>query len=207
VSHDKSAILALCNRAILIEAGLVVKDGDPEEVTDYYNALIAEKENSTIRQEKHASGKTQTISGTGEASVEHIGLYNQNGQLIEVVNVGELVELRVKVKVNQAIPSLVLGYGIKDRLGQVIFGTNTWLTKQPIENAQAGEIYHFSIQFPAAYGLGSYTVQTALHAKDTHLTGNYEWRDMACLFSVANIDKNHFAGLLWQEPQITIKKN
>ncbi|MBN2866883.1 MAG: ABC transporter ATP-binding protein, partial [Thiotrichales bacterium] len=64
VSHDKSAILALCNRAILIEAGLVIKDGDPEEVTDYYNALIAEKENSTIRQEKNESGKMQTISGT-----------------------------------------------------------------------------------------------------------------------------------------------
>jgi lipopolysaccharide transport system ATP-binding protein len=204
VSHDKSAILALCNRAILIEAGLVVKDGDPEEVTDYYNALIAEKENSTIRQEKNASGKAQTISGTGEATVVHTGLYNQNGQLIEVANVGDPVELRVKVKINQAIPSLVLGYGIKDRLGQVIFGTNTWHTKQPIENAQAGKIYHFSIQFPAAFGIGSYTIVIALTDKDTHLTANYEWRDMACLFSVVNIDKSHFAGLLWQQPTIQI---
>lgn len=208
VSHDKSAILALCNRAILIDGGTVIKDGDPEEVTDYYNALIAEKENTTsIRQEKNSFGKMQTISGTGEASVEAVALYNMQGKLLEIVNVGEQVELRVKVKINQSIPSLVLGYGIKNRLGQVIFGTNTWHTKQLIESPKVGDVYEFKIKFMAIFGIGSYTVQTALVDKDTHLTANYEWRDVACMFSVANLDKNHFDGLLWQDPIITISKN
>lgn len=206
VSHDKSAILALCNRALLIEGGMIIKDGEPEEVTDYYNALIAEKENNTIRQEKNESGKVQTISGTGEATVETISLSNQKGQSVEVVNVGELVELKVTVKVHQPISTLVLGYGIKDRLGQVIFGTNTWLTEQPIKNPKVGEVYAFSIKFPAVFGVGNYTVHTALTDRETHLTANYEWREMACLFSVANIDKNHFAGLLWQEPNISISE-
>lgn len=207
VSHDKSAILALCNRAILIDSGMVLKDGDPEVVTDYYNALIAEKENdSTIRQEKNASGKTQTISGTGEATVEELGLYNDKGQLIEVANVGEQVELRVKVKVNQSLASLVLGYSVKDRLGQVIFGTNTGLTKQPMNHVETGEIYHYSIRFSADFGVGSYSIQTALVDEDTHLTANYEWRDMALVFNVVNIDKPYFAGFLWQEPEIVIEK-
>ncbi|OYZ65011.1 MAG: sugar ABC transporter ATP-binding protein, partial [Sulfuricurvum sp. 24-42-5] len=34
VSHDKAAILALCDRAILLEKGQVFKDDEPEVVTD-----------------------------------------------------------------------------------------------------------------------------------------------------------------------------
>ena len=44
VSHDKGAIQTLCNRAILLSNGSVLKDGSPEEVFDYYNAIIADKE-------------------------------------------------------------------------------------------------------------------------------------------------------------------
>jgi lipopolysaccharide transport system ATP-binding protein len=206
VSHDKGAILALCDRAILIEKGQVLKDDEPESVTDYYNALIAEKENATVRQEKKEDGRTVTISGTGEAQVVEIGLYNQNNDLVEVVNVGESVSLRVTVQVNADLPYLVLGYGIKDRLGQVIFGTNTWHTKQTLSNVKENEVYVFNIQFPACFGVGSYSVQTALVDSDTHLTANYEWKDLALVFSVANLDKHHFAGILWQEPEININK-
>lgn len=43
VSHDKSSIQAVCDRAILLNAGRVEREGPPETVMDYYNALIAEK--------------------------------------------------------------------------------------------------------------------------------------------------------------------
>ena len=99
VSHDRSAIQSLCSRAILLEKGAIIKDGNPEEIFDFYNALIAEKENSTIEAIKRDDGKTQTISGTGEAKIEEIALYNSKGNIAEVVSVGEKIELRVKVKV------------------------------------------------------------------------------------------------------------
>lgn len=205
VSHDRGAIQGICDRAILLEKGTVIKDGNPEEVMDFYNAMIAEKENSTTEQVKLENGKVQTVSGTGEAKVEEIGLYNKKGEKIELVGVGEDVELKIKVKVYKDISSLVLGYGIKDRLGQVMYGTNTWHTKQILKNLQAGESYDFIIAFPANFGVGSYSVQTALHADDTHLNANYEWKDFALVFNVINIDKNGFIGCLWNEPTIIIK--
>ena len=205
VSHDRSAIQTLCDRAILLEQGTVIKDGDPEEVFDFYNALIAEKENSTVEVKKLDDGKAQTSSGTGEARVEEIVLYNSKGEVAEYVGVGEAVELHVKVKVHHPIETLVLGYGIKDRLGQVMYGTNTWHTGQVIHKPQPGDEYLFVIAFPANFGVGSYSVQTALVDRDTHLTANYEWRDMALVFNVINIDKNQFAGCLWNEPHITIE--
>jgi lipopolysaccharide transport system ATP-binding protein len=205
VSHDRSAIQSLCDRAILLEQGAVIKDGDPEGVFDFYNAIIAEKENSTIEVNKLDNGKAQTTSGTGEARVEEIALYNSKGEMAEYVGVGEPVELHVKVKVHQPVETLVLGYGIKDRLGQVMYGTNTWHTEQVIHKPQPGDEYLFIIAFPANLGVGSYSVQTALVDRDTHLTANYEWRDMALVFNIINIDKTQFAGCLWNEPRIAIE--
>ena len=205
VSHDRNAIQTLCDRAILLEKGSVVKDGTPEEVFDFYNALIAEKENSTVEVKRLEDGKTQTTSGTGEATVEQIVLYNSKGDAAEYIGVGESVELHVRVKVHRPVDGLVLGYGIKDRLGQVMYGTNTWHTKQVLHDPKQGDEFLFVIAFPANFGVGSYSVQTALVDRDTHLTANYEWRDMALVFSVINIDKTHFAGCLWNEPAIAIE--
>jgi lipopolysaccharide transport system ATP-binding protein len=206
VSHDRNAIQTLCDRAILLEEGSVINDGGPEEVFDFYNALIAEKENSTVEVKKISEGKAQTISGTGEARVEEIVLCNSKGQVVDYVGVGEPVELRIKVKVYQSVETLVLGYAIKDRLGQFMYGTNTWHTKQVIQNPQQGDEYLFILAFPANFGVGSYSVLTALVDRETHLTANYEWRDMSLLFNVININKTYFEGCLWNEPRISIEK-
>ena len=80
VSHDRSAVQALCDRAILLEKGCMIKDGNPEEVMDFYNALIAEKENQKVDLVQHTSGKVQTISGTGEATLASIELLNSEQQ-------------------------------------------------------------------------------------------------------------------------------
>ncbi|MDD2500266.1 MAG: ABC transporter ATP-binding protein [Geobacter sp.] len=205
VSHDKAAVQSLCNRAILIDKGRQVIDGKPEEVMDYYNALIAEKENSTIRIINHDNGKRQTVSGTGQASVITVGLYNNRGEQIEIAQVGEQVELRILVHVKEALPRLVLGYLIKDRLGQSIFGTNSQLLNQPLECIRGGAFLEYKIDFTMALGPGSYSVTTALTATETHLTENYEWRDLALVFTVANINKPLFDGVAWLPPTVAVE--
>lgn len=206
VSHDKAAIQSVCSRAILLNGGRVEMSGEPEAVMDYYNALIADNSNGKVEQIALDDGRVQTVSGTGEAVVSELGLYNAAGEQIEVLRVGEPVELRVTVTVNRKIESLVLGYGIKDRLGQVMYGTNTWHTNQVICGADRGDVYFFSINFPANFGVGSYSIQTALVDRDTHLSANYEWRDLAVVFSVVNLDKFNFTGSLWNEPVIKVEK-
>lgn len=203
VSHDKGSVLALCDRAILLDKGRMIKDGDPEEVTDYYNALISEKEGSTIRQLRGASGKVATISGTGEATIRDVGLYKA-GESVEVIDVGDRVELRVSVDIHTAIEGLVVGYMIKDRLGQSIYGTNTHYCKQVLERAEAGDSVVYSFIFDANMGGGSHSISIALHTHDTHLDKNFEWRDQALIFNVVNLSKIPFLGLCWVEPKVEI---
>jgi lipopolysaccharide transport system ATP-binding protein len=204
VSHDRSAIQALCDRAILLERGAQVKDGTPEEVMDLYNALLAERQEQTVEVRRHADGRAQTVSGTLEATVEDIALLNASGDPVEMVNVGDAVDLRVRVRAHQDIPRLVLGYMIKDRLGQTIFGTNTFHTDQILEDVAAGSLVTFTARFDVNLGPGGYSVATALVSSDTHLVNNYEWRDLALLFTVANRDKALFVGTTWAPPSIRI---
>lgn len=206
VSHDRGSIQSLCNRAILLDKGSVLRDGNPEVVMDYYNALIAEKENSQIEQVTLEDGKVRTASGTGEAKITEIGLYNDKNNKVEFVEVGRPIELRIRVEVYEKIRSMVLGYSIKDRLGQTIYGTNTWHTKQVLYDLQPADEYEFSIMFPANLGVGSYSIQTALVDEATHLTANYEWQDLALIFNVINVDKPHFIGCSWNPPEIKIKR-
>jgi len=206
VSHDRSAVQALCSRAILLEKGRMLKDGKPEEVMDFYNALIAEKENQKREVLHHASGKMQTVSGSREAVLINVQLLNAEQQPIEFVAVGEAVELLARVQVNADIPQLVLGYMIKDRLGQTVFGTNTWHTRQVVQEARAGSVVEYRIAFAMNLGPGSYSIAVALHANDTHLSDNYEWRDLACVFHVANLDKSDFVGTTWMTPTIAIRR-
>lgn len=206
VSHDRSAIQSLCDRAILLEQGSIIKDGNPEEVFDYYNAIIAEKENSTVEVKLLDNGKFQTISGTGEARVQDIAIYNSKGRQADYIAVGEAVELRVNVQVFEDVEDLVLGYGIKDRFGQVMYGMNTWHSKQVVKHARQGEVVNFVLVFTANLGVGTYSVQTALTNSHTHLERNYEWRDIALVFDVVNIDKMHFAGCCWIEPTVAVEK-
>jgi lipopolysaccharide transport system ATP-binding protein len=206
VSHDSGAIQKICNRAIMLDDGLIIKEGEPEEVFDFYNAIIAEKENSTIKVKKLENGKVQTSSGTGEAKLQEITLYNSKGDIAEYIGVGEDVELHIKVKVFEPLESLVLGYAIKDRLGQIMWGTNTWHTEQIIDNPQAGDEYQFIISFSANFGVGTYSVTIALHDRDTHITANYEWKDLSFVFNVINMNRIHFVGCNWLNTGIKIQE-
>lgn len=204
VSHDRTAIQSICDRAILLDGGRITKEGDPEEVMDFYNALIAERENSTVEQKTGEDGRVQTTSGTGEATVSEISVVDESGRQVEVINVGATVTLNVKVKINAPIPRLVLGYMIKDRLGLPIYGTNTHHTNMPVENVAAGDILEYRFTFPANLGPGTYSVTTALTSDDTHLGNNYEWRDLAHIFTISNFTRKTFVGCTWLEPNVEI---
>lgn len=205
VSHDAAAIQNLCDRAILLENGNIIKDDKPKVVMDFYNALIAEKENTNVEINSLENGEKQTISGTGAAKVEKIQIFNSKNDPVDSLIVGEKTILRIRINILEDIPELVLGYMIKDRLGQPVFGTNTFHTGQVLKNSKLGQSYTFDILFNTNIGIGSYSISTALSSSDTHLKDNFEWKDLALMFNVVRSDQDIFVGGAWIPPQISIK--
>lgn len=206
VSHDPGAVQALCDRAVLIERGRVMLDGAPKDVIDYYNALIAEKENATVRTERADDGSVRTQSGTGEARFDALRLCDATGRPIEHVLTGQSVVLHARVAIHGVVPRLVFGYMIRDRLGQPIYGTNTHYTGQAVEALQPGDAIDFRVAFDANLGPGSYSISVALADAETHLVNNYEWKDLALTFTVSNADKPLFVGSSYMAPRIDVAR-
>jgi len=207
VSHDKSAVQSLCDRAVMLDKGRLVADGAPQEVLDLYNAMIAEKENATVRQLRTEDGAAMTVSGTGEATIERIWLEDRHGNPVQFIGVGDQIDLVIRVCAKSGLSRLIIGYMIRDRLGQSIYGTNTFHSEQVIRNVSSGDVFELRASFPMNLGVGSYSVSVALTGTETHLVDNYEWRDLALVFTVANTQRSQFVGTAWLPPKLTLSSD
>ncbi|MNQ45191.1 Teichoic acids export ATP-binding protein TagH [compost metagenome] len=207
VSHDRSAIQSICDTAILLENGRMAMRGKPEEVMDYYNAMLAQREGQTVRQEMLANGQVQTISGTGEAGILSVRLLDPKGRSVEVAEVGQAMVLEVQVEVRQDIERLILGFMIKDRLGQPMYGINTHRVDKALTDLSAGERVTYRFAFDMRLGKGNYSVALSLSRLDSHLDRNFEWRDYGLVFHVINNRQEDFVGCSWLEAQTSVTRS
>ncbi|UWU23545.1 ABC transporter ATP-binding protein (plasmid) [Rhizobium sp. CB3060] len=209
VTHGLGDVKALCERVLLLDKGQIVKDGPPDEVVDYYNAMVAERENSkqTIQQTRDSNGWLKTRSGTFDIAVRNVALLDRASLApVSTALVGQKLILRIELEVCRAIPKLVLGVMLRDRTGHVVWGTNTSHTDQTLFNQPAGELIRFDLEFDCNLGPGSFSVTTAATGSDTHLDANYEWQDNVLVFDVVNASLPFFVGSNALQAQIKIAK-
>lgn len=205
VSHDKAAIQAVCDRAILLDHGQILKIGNPEEIMDYYNALISEKDDIIIEQKKLSDGRIQTISGTNEVKSTDVYMLNSKGLKAKVFSVGEKVKLIIKADILKDIDLLNCGFMIKDVLGQTHFGTNIGMHNKMIYNLKKETKLEISFEFILNIGEGNYSISTAFIGDGTHIEKNYEWLELATVFQVLNTKKYPFIGYTYLKDKVEIK--
>jgi len=206
VSHNRAAIQAICDRAILLSGGKIVSQGKPDIVLDFYSALLAERQQELISQRTLADGSIQTTSGTGEVEISSVVLQNESGSRVDVVEVGTPVSLVVDVLAVQPVSRLVLGFLIKDSLGQPVYGINTHRLDKPVDDLCAGDRYRFRFEFPASIGKGNYSVSLSASRLDSHLDKNYHWIDRALIFSVINTRLCDFVGVAMLDVDSSVEK-
>nr|WP_176025012.1 ABC transporter ATP-binding protein [Brucella pseudintermedia] len=210
VTHSLGDVRALCDRVILLDKGRIVKDGSPDEVVDYYNAMISARENAAegVEQKVVDGGWVQTRSGTLEAVLENITLLDgDNPTVVNTAKVNQSLNLLIDIRVNDPISQLVVGVMLRDRTGHIIWGTNTWYTGQNIERPDVGELIRVSVPFRCSLGVGSYSVSVSLSSSETHLENNFEWRDNCLVFEVVNIGYVEFIGSSWMDAGFKIERN
>lgn len=210
VSHSPGDVKALCDRVILLDKGQVLKDGAPDEVIDFYNALIARKANEklSVEQRRDESGWVTTRSGSGQAVVSSLKLVDAGtGNEVALAMVGQQLRLVLEAEVRAPLPSLVLGFMIRDKQGHVVWGSNTWHTEQVQSNVSAGERLRYTLDFTCRMGPGSYSVSPALVSSDTHMIDNFEWVDNLLVFEVMNADHPMFIGSNWLDAEFSVERS
>ena len=207
VSHDPGAVKTLCGRALLLDGGRLIQDGPPDRVLDYYNALIAKREaNQEILQAEAAGGRTTTRSGTFEARIAEIDLLDAEGRPARAFSVGDRGRIRARVRFASTVHAPTIGILIRDRLGNDVFGTNSFHVA-PIEGTyEPGDEMAADFDVQLNLGAGTYTVTVAVHSEATHLVNNYDWWDKVIGFQVVPGPDPYFVDSAWLPVRLHVEK-
>lgn len=125
-----------------------------------------------------------TSFGKGEARICDVLLLDENEYPLAWVVGGEKVILRIKVTVVKDLQSPIIGFYIKDRLGQTLFGDNTFLSyrEQPVHCLEGNEIQaDFAFYMPLLPS-GDYSISTAVANGTQEVHEQHHWINDAVLF-------------------------
>jgi lipopolysaccharide transport system ATP-binding protein len=166
VSHDTSAVLNLCDRAMFLERGRVRMIDTPKRVTEAYLADLyaqtqdvkgiaaatpdssAPVEATPIEAADYRDAREELVRhsnlrndlevfrfdpdtpgfGTGHVRIDSATLNDANDAPLAWTIGGEAVRLTIRATAYARVERPIIGFLLKDRLGQALFGDNTYLT-------------------------------------------------------------------------------
>lgn len=183
VSHDTGAITSFCDWVIWLDDGKIYKVGEPMPIIEEYLAFMRYeiKREDTDHNERavdevmdaEEKKKAETISnenntcvlefGNRAASFVKITLLDENHNLISQTKIGQTVIIRMEIEVQRQVEYPILGFNIKDMLGNELIVTNTVFEKIELPVLEQGKKYCFEwrFKFPSFHS-GEYPMDIAL---------------------------------------------
>lgn len=201
VSHDMNSVKILCDKAILLNRGIVVEEGNPETVVNSYNFLISKLNDKDDRMT--IVNTDRPSYGTFEAKIVSVSITGEKSKS-DVMSSGENAVIKISIFADKDIEDVTIGILIRDKFGQDIFGTNTSFYHDLKVNLQKDKRSECLFRMKMDIGAGKYTITAALHSKDTHLDKCFHWSDNIIDFEIAGICGNVNIGLCKLYPEIEI---
>lgn len=184
VSHDTHSVMSMCNRALWLDAGQARMLGDARDVSEAYLASLHLKK-SGLDSEK---GFQQGEFGTGKVQIISCRMLQHTGSELHVLDRAQTVTLEVECRAVSNVAAPILGFFVRDRLGQPLFGDNTLGREKDWKELHAGQSYRlrFSFDMPLL-ATGDYTVGVAVASGTSEKHIQHHWIYEACAFkAVAN---------------------
>ena len=178
VTHSMGMVKELCDSAMWLKHGEVLKIGDPRMVCGAYLMDVESKEEKDLQAEHQklteemASGRQddtvqQSRWGGGEIQITKVQLLDEHDQEKHVFATGETMQIKMFVRVRMPVEDFVFGVGIFNTEGTCCYGTNTFIEEfQPVECKGAGEVT-FSVDHLNLVE-GTYFLDVAAHRKDDY---------------------------------------
>ncbi len=167
VTHDMEAVRQYCDRAILIDSGVVVKEGEPETIANAYHRQFFE----------------EFETGTESTKTKRWGTGKLKAQTPKLKLTPEHLTISVKYTTKEDIPAPVLGFSIFDAFGNNVLEGNTLRQKQEISDMKKGDTVEIIWEVPNIFATGNYSVTVA--CCDRSAIEFYDWFDGAATFKVS----------------------
>lgn len=163
VSHALGTIQKYCNRAILLNKGHKLAEGNSKEIIDLYNKQRSQETQSDSDGQARDGGQDEEIQDIdthldvnwkdklitnpkvleyGNKNVEIIdfAIVDDSGLVTNNVMKGSEFEIRMKVRFHKTITDPIFAFTIKDLKGTELTGTNTLLQGITVGNIEEGSV-------------------------------------------------------------------
>jgi lipopolysaccharide transport system ATP-binding protein len=178
VSHNMPAVESLCTRAVLMDAGRLVREGDVHEIIREYHRRVMNRDGSGKEGFAHAHRAHAARQVLCSAA-----LLDDRNEPTQYLPLGGHFRLRIGFASDEALPCPTIGVGVDDTLGQRVLTVHTPLSTCPVERlAGRCEVDCHIPGFPLAPG--DYWVKLAISVGGREIDSV----EQALAFSVVNAD-------------------
>jgi ABC-2 type transport system ATP-binding protein len=188
VSHSMGMVQRFCTEAMLLHRGKLLTKGDPEEVVERYEEIIAksqemqdveageldevldyeleheEEEVTPTRGEAPAAGMISDASSVaGKAGILGLELLDENGQATGELASGERLTVRTRLRYEEAVEDSILGITLhSESAGLAVFSTDTAIEGTGLGRKEADEQATVDFSFAVPLEPGAYNVRASL---------------------------------------------
>jgi lipopolysaccharide transport system ATP-binding protein len=196
VTHSSEQIVSHCSRAILLDRGCLVDQGEPRSVVNHYLDILFSKENSSpepvaaisqslsseipgpssnllsdseeLFSSRAAYNPNEYRWGSGGCRILDFYLTNKDYLAVSAFDMGERIKLGLSIIFVSEVTSYVIGITIKTQEGITIYGTNTDLlqTFKSREPGRAGTTIKLEAEFNCILAPGDYFISVGIAARD-----------------------------------------
>lgn len=190
VSHDMAAVQNLCDRAIWLDGGRIQKIGSAKEVAESYLQYALQQVAGEELVLQSLPPETESSGWeTGMARITDIQLVNLSHPNREFFEGGEKVSMRIQGMAINTLQNPIIGFLLRDRLGQDLFGENTLrITKEGQETAiLAGQSVTAVFDFTLPYlPNGQYVVACSIADGNLHHNTQHHFIHDALIVTVSS---------------------
>lgn len=212
VSHDTSAVLNFCQSAVWLDKGRVRMHAAAQETCNAYieycsQEVYGESVRLQSRQASKDPGAASVAQGpdqdirvelfdnvansggwhSGAAAIESVTLCNEGGEPLGSFHGGERVVLRIRASASRPLESPLIGFFVKDRLGQSLFGEHTYTYVQPPMKVVGGDVIEAAFRFTLPMlPNGDYSMTVSIADGDPFANTQHAWLHDAVLIRVAS---------------------
>lgn len=170
VSHNMAVIRSLCERAVLLEAGLLIASGSGDEVVSQYLMSASSGEapgQASLRSHSGRLSKMQTV-------INQVFLKNSKGEISGQFLQGSSIVLEIEYDGTGKCEELAgIGFNLNSISGMRVGGFNSYMASQPPHRIPLKGTASFHIRCPIL-APGTYFVSVSLGAHQSKLVDKVE---------------------------------
>jgi lipopolysaccharide transport system ATP-binding protein len=208
VSHNSGAVYRFCDRAILLEHGTVALDGSPKDVIETYEAHVIDDRDGVDVPEPEPGVEPSHEIWREDATLVSASVVDEIGNEIHTCVSEDRIAVRFAVRFNTPQNDPHVGFKIRDRMGIVVFETNTYCMKREVGCVAAGETLVIDFPFVSALIEGEYTVSIGV-ANGGHGEGLFHHQliyahDVTHFQVLRNLDSIMWSGVVNLFPSLNV---